>query len=229
MAVGDAGGFEVERDEVELDERAVTEHPRTIATIASRGDDGSAPPVDLGGAPRGQRPPSRPAPARGAPRPADACLPWPGSAWYARLVMLRYLTLGLGLLSLSLAACESSGSVGDEPVSRCFPAGACDEAMLQQGLVAAQGDAHAGAELFAQNCARCHGPTGHGVEAAERIDMTSPSWQARLRDGQIAQTVRAGRPPVMPAFRFTDDQLRNLLAYVRQLEVAPAPTPKPGY
>lgn len=140
------------------------------------------------------------------------------------------LRLLLGLLTcLALVGCESSGSLGDEPISRCFPAGACDESMLQQGLVASQGDPHAGAALFAASCASCHGASGRGIDAAERVDMTSPAWQARLRDGQIAQTVRAGRPPVMPAFRFTDDQLRNLLAYVRQLEIAPAPAPKQGY
>jgi len=136
-----------------------------------------------------------------------------------------------GLLALIVAlgpACSDS-EVGDSPVARCNPAGACDEAMFKTGLSAALGDAQAGATLFARECSKCHGEAGKGLLEARRVDMTSPAWQASMRDGTIAKTVRSGRMPVMPAFAFDDQQLRDLLAHIRKLEQAPQPTPRGGY
>lgn len=98
--------------------------------------------------------------------------------------------------------------------------------MFQSGISADQGDAQRGAAIFAKDCTRCHGDAGKGIAEARRIDMTSPAWQASLRDGVIVKTVRAGRPP-MPAFTFTDQELKDLLAHIRKLEVIPASTSKP--
>lgn len=116
-----------------------------------------------------------------------------------------------------LAACNA-GEVGDAPIERCVPAGACDEAMFQGGLSAALGDAERGAIIYAKECSRCHGEAGKGIAEARRIDLTSPAWQASMRDGTIVKTVRAGRMPTMPAFTFTDEELKDLLAHVRRLE-----------
>ena len=133
--------------------------------------------------------------------------------------------------ALCVTGCESGGSVGDEPVSRCVPEGSCGEAMFRAGLTAAQGTASAGATLFATHCTECHGVAGVGVREAHKIDMTSTAWQARVGDADIVRTLRSGRPPVMPAFRFSEGELRELLALVRTLPVAPAPDSKPtgGY
>ena len=130
-------------------------------------------------------------------------------------------------LSLSLLGACGGGEVGDEPIERCVPEGACDPAMFQGGLTAALGDATRGAAVYQANCAKCHGPAGKGVAEARRVDMTSPAWQATMRDGTIVKTVRAGRPPAMPAFSLADQELKDLLAHIRRLEVAPpAPTRK---
>lgn len=139
-----------------------------------------------------------------------------------RLVSMALATLLLG------AACSDS-EVGDAPVARCVPDGSCDEAMFKTGLSAALGDATAGAALFTKECSRCHGEAGKGLLEARRVDMTSPAWQASMRDGTIAKTVRSGRMPVMPAFAFSDQQLRDLLAHIRKLEQVPTPTPRGGY
>jgi len=128
----------------------------------------------------------------------------------------------------ALVGCNA-GEVGDTPIERCVPEGSCDEAMFRSGLSAAQGNAAAGAALYAKECARCHGEGGKGVAEARRIDMTSPAWQATMRDGTIVKTLRAGRPPVMPAFQFSDEALKDILAHLRTLQVAPAATTRKGY
>jgi cytochrome c553 len=140
----------------------------------------------------------------------------------------RRRSLWIPVLVASFAACNA-GELGDEPVERCVPEGACDEAMFHGGLSAAFGDASRGAALFAKECARCHGDAGKGIAEARRIDMTSPAWQASMRDGVIVKTVRGGRLPLMPAFAFSDEQLKDLLAHLRRLEVAPASSTRKGY
>lgn len=140
--------------------------------------------------------------------------------------MAHTLIASFALLAL-LTGCNA-GEVGDAPIERCVPEGACDEAMFQGGLSAALGDAGRGALIYARECARCHGEGGKGIAEARRIDLTSPAWQASMRDGTIVKTVRAGRMPTMPAFAFSDEELKDLLAHVRQLEARgaiPAPAP----
>ena len=144
--------------------------------------------------------------------------------------MTRQLLLALlGPALFAAPGCESNGSLGDSPVEQCVPSGQCDQALFELGIVASRGDAQRGRTVFATSCARCHGQDGHGLADARRVDMTSPAWQARLRDGEITRIVLAGRPPVMPSFRLGDAQLCDLLAYVRGLEGHPTPAPKPTY
>lgn len=128
------------------------------------------------------------------------------------------------LVFVALAGCDR-GDLGDTPVSRCVPEGACDDAMFQVGIKASLGDARAGQKTFVDNCARCHGLAGVGEGDAQAIDMTSPAWQASQRDAAIVKSVRAGRGMRMPAFSFDDQTLRDLLAYVRRLEVRPKASP----
>lgn len=125
------------------------------------------------------------------------------------------------LSALALAAC-GDGSIGHAPVARCHPSPeACPPAMFQGGLRAELGTPSAGARVYADNCARCHGPDGRGLADARHIDMTSAAWQASLRDSGIIATVRAGRGPKMPAFDLDDGPLRDLLAHIRSLATSP--------
>ena len=39
-----------------------------------------------------------------------------------------------------------------------------------------------GADLFAANCAACHGPTGKGTPSAHTPDFTDPQFQAKLTE-----------------------------------------------
>ncbi len=130
--------------------------------------------------------------------------------------------------STSLLVACGAGELGDTPIARCVPEGACDESMFQGGISAALGNAGRGQAIFARECSRCHGSDGKGLVEARNIDMTSPAWQATLRDSTIVKAVRSGRAPTMPAFAFSDDELRDLLAHIRTLEAAPTPAPKRG-
>jgi mono/diheme cytochrome c family protein len=89
--------------------------------------------------------------------------------------------------------------------------------MFATGIKASLGDPAAGARIFAANCARCHGTDGVGMADARHIDLGSAAWQASMRDAAIVATVRAGRGTAMPAFTFTEQELRDLLAHVRSL------------
>jgi len=131
--------------------------------------------------------------------------------------------------SLALAALGcNAGDLGDAPIERCVPEGACDESMFHGGISAAQGDATNGAAIFAKDCARCHGEAGKGLLEARRVDMTSPAWQASMRDGTIVKLTRAGKAP-MPAYTYADQELKDLLAHIRRLEVAPVTPARKGY
>jgi len=136
------------------------------------------------------------------------------------------------LLAWSTMLGCAGGETGDEVIARCVPAGSCDEIMFQGGLSAARGVAERGAPLWARECARCHGPDGVGLAEAKHVDMTSPAWQLSLRDGTLVATIRQGRAPVMPAYSFSDDELRDLLAHIRSLKrdraLAPAPARPPS-
>lgn len=139
--------------------------------------------------------------------------------------LLRALSAIL-LIGGVTAGCGGN-ELGDTPVSRCVPEGACPEHILESGIRASLGDPSVGAATYTANCTRCHGEDGVGSGDASRIDMTSPAWQASMRDAGIIATVRAGRGALMPAFSFTDQELRDLLAHLRNL-VREGAAPPPG-
>jgi mono/diheme cytochrome c family protein len=148
--------------------------------------------------------------------------------WRTFLIKFVLIVALTGGVALSASGCESGGSYGDTPTSLCFPAGACPESLLLGGITAAQGNAAQGASVFQAQCSECHGSAGVGVKDAYKVDMTSPAWQAMMRDGEIVRATRVGRPPVMPSFKLSDDVLRDLLAHIRTLQVAPAPSKTGG-
>jgi mono/diheme cytochrome c family protein len=77
-----------------------------------------------------------------------------------------------------------------------------------------------GAQVFHQACARCHYPTttkgmkGPGLQAITKI-KSMPSG-APPTDERLTFTIIHGRG-MMPATQLTDDQLSDLLAYLRTL------------
>lgn len=80
----------------------------------------------------------------------------------------------------------------------------------------------AGGELFAQNCASCHGENGEGVDAPALNDKT---FLSETHDDVIFNIINSGIPGTeMPAWNlahggpFTDQQVRQLVAYIRNWE-----------
>lgn len=88
-------------------------------------------------------------------------------------------------------------------------------------LASVSAQAMSGANLFAQNCAACHGSHGNGGVG---VPLALPDFQNSVTDEFLRQTIRHGRPGrVMPAFtRFSDAEVNNLIKYLRSLNTHPA-------
>jgi mono/diheme cytochrome c family protein len=96
----------------------------------------------------------------------------------------------------------------------------------------AAGDASAGAKIYAQNCARCHGPTAKGdgpdlvrlQAAVSPEDWTDKQTNAALSDDFIVSMITKGgkangKSPIMPAFgtKLNAAQIQDLVAFIRSV------------
>jgi len=103
---------------------------------------------------------------------------------------------------------------------------------LGVGPAAAAGDAAAGAKIFADRCARCHGKggEGNGPDLAKLHPTSSPvNWTRAVvmkqwSDKEIVDIITkggkaVGSSPVMLAFggKLSDAQIQDLLAFIRTL------------
>lgn len=103
-------------------------------------------------------------------------------------------------------------------------------------LPGVEGDPNAGAVLFAENCAACHGDRGQG-----RIGATlAQDWPGIRPDLAVKGTIAAGiRGSAMPAWSqenggpLNDTDINNLVAFIMTLPAVPSqpqltPTPTPA-
>nr|WP_210261302.1 cytochrome-c oxidase, cbb3-type subunit III [Enterovirga sp. DB1703] len=76
-----------------------------------------------------------------------------------------------------------------------------------------------GGEIFAQNCAACHGDTGRGKQEVGAPDLTDAIWLYGSSPEQVIATITNGRKGVMPAWegRLDDATIRSLALYVHGL------------
>lgn len=88
-------------------------------------------------------------------------------------------------------------------------------------------DAVSGREIYVNTCLRCHGIDGKGAPAIQLVpppaDLTSSAIQNRL-DASLFKRIHDGKPnTAMGAWKhaLSDDEIWDVLAYVRTL--APAP------
>ncbi len=93
--------------------------------------------------------------------------------------------------------------------------------LWQAGHAAAPaGDARKGKIIFIKYCSGCHGTTGQGdgyrLLGPSPADLTGLSPERD--DAELLKTIHEGKPN-MPAWRerFTDEESRDVLAYVRTL------------
>ena len=85
--------------------------------------------------------------------------------------------------------------------------------------------AQRGKEIFAQNCAACHGPEGKGTPAVGAPNLTDKTWLYGSAEATIIETVTNGRTNRMPAFQefLGEDKVHLLAAYVLSLSKNAAP------
>ena len=78
------------------------------------------------------------------------------------------------------------------------------------------------AALFKAKCAACHGPDGSGGtptgKAMGTPDLRSDDVQKQT-DAQLIESTTNGKGKKMPAYKgkLTDDQIKQLVGYIREL------------
>ena len=94
------------------------------------------------------------------------------------------------------------------------------------GQAADEAKASAGAKIFADNCAACHGPDGKGNRDMGAPNLTDAIWLYGGSEATLTATIANGRGGVMPSWgyaaqgstpRLTEDQIRAVAVYVHSL------------
>ena len=148
---------------------------------------------------------------------------------------MRGLKLSAVMLTLALAACADQGgdttddtaATGGEPAATTetpAPAGQAPGAP-PQGATAE--DVTAGQQIFVAtgNCYTCHGPDAKGTALAPNltdaewinIDGTFPAVQQVVRTGVATPKQHPAPMPAMGGVQLSDDQVRQVSAYVWSL------------
>jgi cytochrome c len=94
-------------------------------------------------------------------------------------------------------------------------------------------DPEAGKTLYEQRCAPCHGPDGKANTPTAKAlqppprDHTDGAYMNKLSDSHLFRVIKEGGPavgksPIMPPqFDLKDDQLSNIVAFLRTLAIPP--------
>jgi cytochrome c oxidase cbb3-type subunit 3 len=87
------------------------------------------------------------------------------------------------------------------------------------GLPTTKADLAAGAKIFADNCAVCHGETGKGKRELGAPNLSDPIWLYGADHPAIVNGIWNGRGGVMPAWvgRLDDVTIKALAVYVHSL------------
>ena len=137
--------------------------------------------------------------------------------------LLLACTLGLIFLSIGFAAFQKPNwTVPDEEKQRKNPIAPSEAAL------------GAAKQVFAEQCANCHGDSGKGDGPDAMMydpgpaDLTDVSHMSKMTDGEIYYQITEGRKP-MPSFkkRLSEEHRWQLVLLVRSFAGAPAPPPPP--
>jgi disulfide bond formation protein DsbB len=130
--------------------------------------------------------------------------------------------IGLMILVLALAACggggDSESSAGSAPSE------------AEEAAPVSLGDAEAGKEQFDMLCFACHGPGGEGIEGLGK-PFTTSEFLREKSDEEMVEFIKVGRPSGDPLNTtgvdmppkggnpaLTDEQILDIIAYVRTLQ-----------
>lgn len=94
-------------------------------------------------------------------------------------------------------------------------------------LSAGQGESAQGVEIFKQNCAACHGETGHGNREFGAPNLADAIWLYGSDKQSIIQQIASPRHGVMPTWeaRLPDETIKQLTIYVHSLGGGEAAAP----
>jgi len=124
--------------------------------------------------------------------------------------MMPRIILALSLFSFVIAC---HGRPEEQVRERCIPPGQCEGITTEFKEI--PGDAARGGSIFQENCATCHGVDARGIPAKSSQDLTDPEWQKKTKDAQIRNVIQIGQGMKMPAFRLGQQQLADLVAFIR--------------
>ena len=132
--------------------------------------------------------------------------------------------VGIVILTIVLTACGGGGN-SDEAAG-----GGASNAADNSAVPVSLGDPDAGKEQYDVLCIACHGPGGGGVEGLGKPFTTSEFLRAR-DDQEMLEFIKVGRPIGDPLNTtgvdmppkggnpaLTDDQILDIIAYVRTLQ-----------
>jgi cytochrome c oxidase subunit III len=105
-------------------------------------------------------------------------------------------------------------------------------AVLEESAIK-QGDPAAGRSLWMNTCLACHGQRGEGVRG-QAMPFHETGWIESQTDEELLAFIKRGRMPFEPTNRtgiqmppkggnplLNDDQLRDIIAYIRTLDLSP--------
>jgi mono/diheme cytochrome c family protein len=88
---------------------------------------------------------------------------------------------------------------------------------LQASAAGAQGEA--AAQLFARNCAVCHGPDGRGIKSVGTPNFRDASYASAVSAEEMRAAIEHGKGGIMPAWsgKLSEAQISSLVTYIRSL------------
>jgi disulfide bond formation protein DsbB len=142
--------------------------------------------------------------------------------------------IGIALvMAIAIGACGGGREKNSEEVVEAPPTAAATEAAAAPAEVAiapvSTGDAAKGEEIYSTICIACHGPGGSGVQNLGK-PMTTSDFIHDMDDAALLAFIKQGRdtsspdnttgvamPPKGGNPAFTDEQIMDVIAYIRTI------------
>ncbi len=137
------------------------------------------------------------------------------------LAAVVLIVLSPGFASVGAAQQSGARHTAKSAASSPSPAAAAADAQAK-GLAQAK-------KLYGIDCALCHGATGDGkTDVAKDMSLTLADWTdpkslAGKTDQELTDIIRKGKDKMPPEdkSRATDEEVKNLIAYIRSMAKAP--------